>query len=142
MILLVFILMMSGIEKPIVPGMITYLALSFALRFTIPKHHRKGIKYIKKKMHAEAIDEFLKSYDFFSKHEWIDRFRYITIFSSSIMCYREMALANIAFCYSQIGNGEKAIDYYKQVLSQYPGNQIAEAGLNMIESRANVQRKK
>ncbi|MDH3639811.1 MAG: hypothetical protein OES09_15310, partial [Gammaproteobacteria bacterium] len=43
-----------------------------------------------------AIDQFQRSYDFFSKHYWLDKYRGVTMMSPSIWSYREMALMNIA----------------------------------------------
>ena len=45
-----------------------------------------------------------------------------------------MGLCNIAFCYSQTGNGSKAIEFYQQTLKDYPENGMAKAGLNMLNS--------
>ena len=45
-----------------------------------------------------------------------------------------MGLCNIAFCYSQTGNGQKAKEYYQQTLKEYPDNGMAVAGLNMLTS--------
>ncbi len=52
----------------------------------------------------------------------------------SAMSYREMALCNIAFCYSQIGKGEQALKYYQQAISEFPDCGLAEAAIRMIES--------
>lgn len=49
-----------------------------------------------------------------------------------------MGLCNIAFCYSQIGNGQKAKDYYEQALKEFPENGLATAGLNIIKSVGNT----
>jgi Tfp pilus assembly protein PilF len=45
-----------------------------------------------------------------------------------------MGLCNIAFCYSQTGNGLKAKEVYTQTLQEYPENGLANAGLNMLTS--------
>ena len=55
------------------------------------------------------------------------------------MNYKEMALCNIAFCYSQIGNGTKTIEYYKKTLEEFPENPIAESALKMLNSTKEVQ---
>ena len=46
---------------------------------------------------SEAINEFQKSYDFFEKNQWVDKYRYLTLLTASKSSYREMALNNIAF---------------------------------------------
>lgn len=50
------------------------------------------------------------------------------------MSYREMALVNIAFAYSQIGNGERAKAYYQHALEEFPNSSMAIAALRLIES--------
>ncbi len=115
-------------------GALTYLFLSMGLRYFIPKNHRLGIKLTKNNQFKEAIFEYEKSYEFFSKKEWMDKYRFITLLSSSKMNYREMALCNIAFCYSQIGNGAKAIEFYEKTLKEFPKNELAQSALKMLNS--------
>lgn len=86
---------------------LTYLIVSFTLRLSLTHNHRKGMILIRDDKYELGIDEFQKSYSFFSKYAWIDRYRFITMLSSSKISYSEMALVNIAFCYSQIGDGRK-----------------------------------
>ncbi|WP_144803871.1 tetratricopeptide repeat protein [Maribacter sp. MAR_2009_72] len=50
------------------------------------------------------------------------------------MSYREMALANIGYCYSQIGDGKKAKEYYERTLKEFPGSGLAKSALNMMNS--------
>ncbi len=113
-------------------GPMTYLLISILLRKLIPRTHRNGIKKNSAEKFEDAIVEFEKSYAFFKKHEWIDKYRFITLLSSSKMSYREMALANIAFCYSQIGNGIKSKAYYERTLKEFPENGVAKSALKMI----------
>ena len=45
-----------------------------------------------------------------------------------------MALNNIAFCYGQLGDGEKAKEYYERTLNEFPDSGIARAGLRLLNS--------
>lgn len=103
----------------------------------IPISHRKGIKFLRKGLFDDAIPLFEKSYGFFKKNEWIDRYRGITLLSFSRTSFTEMALLNIAFCYGQDGNVNKAIEYYEKALSQFPKSEIAKTSLKMCESQKN-----
>jgi tetratricopeptide (TPR) repeat protein len=123
-----------GFQNPFIIGALHYLAISWTLRLTIPRFHRKGIKLVKQKKFEEAIVLFEKSHHFFTKYNWIDRFRYLTLLSSSRYCYKEMAMTNIAYCYGQIGKGELCVKYYEQVLEKYPNNGIAQAAINFYNS--------
>lgn len=123
-----------GFQNYVMAGAIIYLTISFLVRFGVPFHHRKGIVLFKKGSYAEAIPFFEKSYVFFKKNGWIDKYRYITLLSSSRISYTEMALLNIAFCYGQSGNGKASKDYYEKALSEFPNSGIAKASLRMFES--------
>jgi tetratricopeptide (TPR) repeat protein len=120
-------------------GALTYLILSMGLRYFIPKNHREGMKLTKNNQFEKAIPEYGKSYQFFTKNDWVDKYRFITLLSSSKMNYREMALCNIAFCYGQIGNGTKAIEFYQKTLVEFPENAIAESALKMLNSTIDIK---
>jgi tetratricopeptide (TPR) repeat protein len=115
-------------------GAVAYLIYSFSSRMLIPRAHRRGIRLSRNQRYEDAIRAHQESYDFFTRHLWLDRFRSITMMSSSAMSYREMALINIAFAYSQIGNGAKAKEYYLRALQEFPDSAMASAALRMIES--------
>lgn len=121
-------------ENAFLFGAITYILTSFILRNLISKDHRNGIKNNNSENYKEAISDFEKSYTFFSKHEWVDKYRIVTLLSSSKMSYREMALANIGYCYSQIGEGNKAKEYYERTLKEFPESGLAKSALNMMNS--------
>ncbi len=121
-------------SKGFLYGAGTYLVVSISLRNFIAKDHRSGMQKVKSGDFENAIQDFQKSCDFFTRYEWLDRYRYLTLLSSSRMSYREMALNNMAFSYGQIGDGTKAIAYYKRVLAEYPGSVMATTALKMLES--------
>jgi Tfp pilus assembly protein PilF len=50
------------------------------------------------------------------------------------MPYREMALINIAFCYSQLGNVGQAKAYYQRTLQEFPTSSMARTALNTYEA--------
>jgi tetratricopeptide (TPR) repeat protein len=124
----------AGVAEPFLYGPLIYLIISYLLRNYVAKAHRQGIDLVKRKDFRAAIPCFEASYHYFTQKPWVDKYRYFTLLSSSRMTYREMALCNIAFCYSQLGDGEKAVRYYEQVLADYPANGLAQAGLKMLES--------
>jgi tetratricopeptide (TPR) repeat protein len=83
---------------------------------------------------TESIPFFEKSVSHFTNNNWVDKYRFLTLLSISEMTYKELGLCNIAFSYSQTGNGQKAKEYYEQVLKEFPGNGLAVAAFNMIKS--------
>lgn len=130
----IYIFHLLNIGDPFIFGALAYLILSFGLRYIFTAAHRKGINLVKQQKFGDAIPYFEKSVDYFSANSWMDKYRFLTLLSSSKMSYREMGLCNIAFCYSQTGNGLKAIEFYQQTLKDYPENGMAKAGLNMLNS--------
>lgn len=137
--LLIFGYFLMGSNDFFLHGALTYLAISFGLRNFIPKDHRHGMGLVKQKHFQEAIPFFEKSYIFFEKYSWVDKYRFLTLLSSSKICYKEMALNNIAFCYGQIGQGSKAIEYYNRTLAEYPDSEIAKAALNLLKAGAEIE---
>jgi len=132
--LLIFLYYPLGIKECLLFGGLTYLVISFTIRGTFTINHRRGIKNCHEQNYTEAIQFFQKSCDFFEKHKWVDKYRYITLLSSSKYYYREMGLCNIAFCYTQIEEAEKAEYYYNIVLQEFPDNNLAIAALNFINT--------
>ena len=111
-----------------------YLAYSIGSRQIIASAHRAGIRLSRQGRFQEAISQYERSYQFFAKHKWIDRFRSLVLMSPSGISYREMALVNIAFCHGQLGNAELAKEYYQKTLQEFPDSGMAKASLNMINT--------
>jgi tetratricopeptide (TPR) repeat protein len=114
-------------------GLLVFFVLFYALRTLVPRHHRQGIKYYKKQDYALAIDCFQKSYDFFKRNAFVDKYRFILLLSSSRISYAEMANVNVAFCLSQLGKKAEAIAKYREVLAEFPESQMAMSALRMLE---------
>ena len=99
------------------------------------------MRLFKRERFDEAATQFKKSHEFFSRHVWVDRWRSISMLSSSSISYREMALLNMAFCLAQTGERDQAAILYKRVLDEFPGSKVAQTALRMLEPmRANAQR--
>ena len=45
-----------------------------------------------------------------------------------------MGLCNIAYCYGQIGDGQKAKEYYEKTLAEFPESGLAIAAHNQLQS--------
>jgi len=132
LILLYFIFIQSGSDEPLLWSAMIYLVLAYGLRYFVPVDHRKGIRELKQGHYEAALDSFTKSFEFFSKHKWVDRFRALTIFSASKQSYREMAMINRAFTLVCLERKDEAKEYYENCLKEYPDNLIAEDALKMM----------
>jgi hypothetical protein len=121
-------------DFPAVAGSVTYLALSVLARRLVAHHQRRGMRLLFKEKFAEAIPQFQASYDFFTKHRWIDQWRYVVLLSSSRMTFREMALINMAFCFGQMGDGKMARELYERTLREFPDSKAASSALRLLNS--------
>lgn len=122
-------------EHGLILGAASFLALRFLLR-AIPRDHRTGIGMARRQEFSDAIPYFLRSFEFFDNRKWLDNYRAFFLLSPSAACYREMALANAGFCYSQTGDGENARKYYSQCIELFPDSILASTGLQMLNAGA------
>lgn len=132
LLMFIFYQIFSSIETAAIYAVAAYLIISLVLRSIIPHNHRKGVSLYRAGKYPQAAGEFEKSYHFFSRHSWVDKYRFITLLSSSRMSYTEMALINMAFCYAQSGNAELSKRYYDKAFELYPDSEMAKSALNMI----------
>jgi len=141
--LAVFVLIGFLVNRAIgvVVGAGLYVALSLLLRCVIARHHRTAIRYSKRKQYEQAISEFQKSAVFFRDHEWIDRFRAVTMLSAAEMRYREMALLSLGFCYAQVGDGPNSRRSYEQCLVEFPDSEMAKSAIRLMDAGAGDTRK-
>jgi hypothetical protein len=96
--LLIYVYYIFQFQEPFLYGSLTYVGLSLFLRNFVAKDHRDGMRLVKQQNFMDAIYKFEKSVGFFTKNNWLDKYRFLTLLSSSKMTYKEMGLCNIAFC--------------------------------------------
>ena len=65
-------------------GAAIYVAYSFGSRYFIASANRRGLNAVARQEYDDALGHFRESYTFFSEHEWLDRYRSITLMSPSI----------------------------------------------------------
>lgn len=111
-----------------------YILYSFGSRALMARDHRAGIALNNQHRFADAIPHFKRSLEFFDRHDWIDRYRSIVLMTAGAMSYREMALANIGFCYIQTGDGAQARLHYEKCLERFPRSEIALSTLRMMDA--------
>ncbi|MCE9557078.1 MAG: hypothetical protein K8T91_27335 [Planctomycetes bacterium] len=100
----------------------------------IARHHHAAVRLAKKKQFEQAIEEYRQSLAFFERNTWIDRFRFVVMFSLSSISYREMDLLGVAFCYGQIGDGTRSLATYRQCLEEFPDSEMAASALRLLDS--------
>ncbi len=123
LILAIWWILTESRQKAFLFGALTYFSLAWPLRLTLQWNHRKGIQFFQRRNYKEAATAFQKSFDFFSVHPWIDKYRFVTMFSTSALPYQQMALNNMGLCYLYMGENEKALQSLHklaQMNSSYP----------------------
>ncbi|MET3979295.1 tetratricopeptide (TPR) repeat protein [Mucilaginibacter sp. UYP25] len=115
-------------------GVLVYWFIVYIVRNLVASEHRKGVAVLKRNNFEQAIQHFQESVAYFERYPWVDKYRPITLLSSSKMSYREMGMCNIAFSLIQLGRGAEAKKIYNDVLEEYPENGIAIVALRMMQS--------
>jgi tetratricopeptide (TPR) repeat protein len=113
-----------------------YIAYSIAARALVAREQRRGIRLVRANRFAEAIPHFERSFEFFDRHRWLDDWRGLVLLSSNRASYREMALLNIAFCLTQVGDGPRAAETYQRCLDLFPESGMAQAALRTLAAAA------
>ncbi|HMH10746.1 MAG TPA: tetratricopeptide repeat protein, partial [Candidatus Nitrosopolaris rasttigaisensis] len=117
---------------------ITYLIIWYGLRtMAFPKDVHKSIRFIKEEKFGEAIPYIERSIEFYNKHSWIDKYRFLLMVSSSKRGMRESSICNLGFCLLQTGQVNAAKEVYEDVLRQYPQNTVAIIQLRTINTISN-----
>ena len=104
-------------------GGLTYLTVAWILRLILQRHHRNGMQLLRQKNYKDASVAFQNSYNFFEKYPWIDKYRFVTMFSSNAIPFQQMAMNNLGICYLHMGEDAKALDAFKtlaELNSNYP----------------------
>jgi hypothetical protein len=124
----------SGLDPFPLIGTAAYLGFAILLRSVLARDHRMASKLVRQGEFAQAIPYYERSYEFFSRNKWIDDWRYVTLLSSSQICYREMSLVSEAFCYGQIGDGNKSYELYQRTLREFPESTMAQSAIRLMDS--------
>ena len=127
-----FLLPVRDLVDAFIVGGAVYVTYSFGSRFFIASANRHGLKAVARQDYAKALEYFQRSYAFFTEHEWLDRYRSITLMSPSMWSYREMALMNILTVHVRKKDFAAAKEACRRVLEEFPDNQIARSTFDML----------
>lgn len=116
----------------IVPLLVlVYVVLAQAI---LLRHHRNGLRLLRAARPTEALLPLQKALEFYTEHPALDRWRHFLLITASSYSLREVALMNIAYCYSQAGDKEEMIKHYECLLREYPNNVLVQNTLRLIET--------
>lgn len=102
-------------------------------RFTVNRHHRRGMRLVKRERFTEAAEAFRQSIGFWERHPVLDRFRFLALLSPTLYAYLEMGRCNLAFSLAMVGQKDEAVKIYRQVREMNPDNGLAVAALRLAE---------
>ena len=123
----------TGQDFALLIAAVVYVAYSNFGRFVLAGQHRRGIVLVRKRQWQASVPHFRASYEFFDRHQWIDRYRWLFLLSASAASYREMALVNEAFALGQQGLLVESRHVYERALAEFPGSPLAEVALNLMK---------
>ncbi len=127
-----FLLPVRELAEAFAIGGGVFVAYTFGARHFIASANRRGLKAVAQQEYEAALEYFEESYAFFSRNRWLDRYRSITLMSSSLWSYREMALMNILTVHVRKKDFAAATEAGRRVLEEFPDNQIAQSTYDML----------
>ncbi len=126
-----------SVEASLLTSFLAVFFIRYILKFSVARSYRKAYSYYKKGDYECALKEFEKSYEFFSKHAWLDTYRSIFLLAANRQSYRETALLSMALCSAMLGRGATAKQYLEKTLEQFPQSETAQAILCIVSSIEN-----
>jgi hypothetical protein len=119
-----------------IAGVLLWLVAVLLARRLLTRAHRQGIRMVKAGRFGDAIPVFGEAYSTMCDRPWIDTYRWVLLGSCSRWSYREMAMCSQAFCYGQIGDGQRMKECYEKAMAEFPESILAASALRMIDSIA------
>lgn len=116
--------------------LLTYYPITMLLRNILQGDHRQGIKRLQENKLEEALVCFEKSEAFFTKHEWVDKYRFLTMLNSSAYSFREMSLQNQAYALIRLERKDEAAQRLEKLLAIAPWREDAAKALEELRAEA------
>jgi tetratricopeptide (TPR) repeat protein len=111
-----------------------YFILCRIIRAIFTRDQNRGMRAVQARNFQDAISHFESSYRFFSTHRQLDKWRSVIFGVSSQNSYRVTALCDSAYCYSRIGDRQRAITLLEQALQEEPDCAVAKDLLDLLRS--------
>lgn len=124
----------DSVTVALVSSLSVFFIYTHLIRYFVASAHRRGMYALSKNEFDAAILEFEKSFEFFSRHTWLDKYASIIFMSSSVWPYREMALMNIAATYSMKKDTRMYRAANERLLNEYPESQRAKNALEFLDA--------
>ncbi len=135
---IVILFYLLGPFKEAFVNIILALAICFAFKLLIKNlltsHYIKGMRYVKRQMYKEAVQEFEKNLEYWESHLTLNSIYWLISLHPSLFLPVELSLHNLGFCYGQLGEKNKSKEYYSRVLELNPQNGMAIVAMRLIET--------
>ncbi len=137
-ILLIPSLGLTGVMVAVVGAWGWSLVLTVLYRFAIGHFlladYVRGFRHLQAGSFNEAAAGFQKQLTFFEKKPWLDRWRWLIFLAPTHYSYREWMLLYLAYTHTQLGQGDRAIDFYRRCLQLNPNNGLAASTLSFVKA--------
>ncbi len=93
----------------------------------------RGEQLLRKRQYREAVQSFQNQAAFLRENPWVDEWRWAFLPNSGPYSYQEWALQRMAYGYIQLGEGDRLLPLYEQMLDLNPRNGLAQTSINFIK---------
>lgn len=126
-------LLLGAWQAALLAAVLSFCALGWGLRLYFQRYYRRGVQRMYNKDYAAAAKCFQESREYFRRNAWIDKYCFLTMFSSSAIPYEEMSMNNLALCLLHQGKDKKALEVYRELQKKNPDFPYVERSINEIE---------
>lgn len=126
-------MLLGGWRRALPAAVLSFCALGWGLRLFFQRQYRRGVQQMYRGDYAAAALSFQESWNYYRSKPWIDRYCFLTMFSSSAIPYEEMSMNNLALCLLHQGKDKKALEIYKKLRAKDPDFPYIDRSINEIE---------
>ena len=106
----------------------------FAIGHFLLRDYVRGFRYLQAGEYNQAAAGFEKQLAFFENNPWLDHWRWLIFLAPTRYSYREWLLLYLAYTHTQLGHGDRALDYYRRCLQINSDNGLAASTLSFVEA--------
>lgn len=126
-------LLLRDWRSALLGAVLSFCILGWGLRLYFQRHYRRGVQQMYNKDYSSAGKSFQESAEYFRRNPWIDKYCFLTMFSSTAIPYEEMSMNSMALCLLHQGKDKKALEVYKKLRAKNPDFPYVERSINEIE---------
>ncbi len=117
-------------------GMAVFWIWTYGARARFGRHHAAGARHIRRREYEQALACFARSEAYFAEHPRLDRWRALSVMSTSAASFHEMAMVAQGSCLIRLGRADEARRTYERVRELYPESPWADGALALLDAAA------